>query len=91
MKIVTEVKVCTFISVEYDGQDYELRGDSWYMWMGDSIEFCAFDDEIQNAYDRYKERTRYCCYQCENRVSYIFDDGRCGGCTQLTPEEVRGH
>ena len=30
------------------------------------------------------------CYQCNVEVRYLFDDGRCGGCTRLTPEEVRG-
>lgn len=30
------------------------------------------------------------CYQCEKDVVYLFEDGRCGECTRLTPEEVRG-
>jgi Zn ribbon nucleic-acid-binding protein len=30
------------------------------------------------------------CYQCEKRVVYLFDDGRCKDCTGLTAEEVRG-
>lgn len=30
------------------------------------------------------------CYQCGEPTSYLFDDGRCGGCTRLTPEEVKG-
>ena len=30
------------------------------------------------------------CYQCEKRVCYLFDDGRCVECTRLTPDEVRG-
>ena len=29
------------------------------------------------------------CYQC-GKPSYLFDDSRCGDCTRLTPEEVRG-
>ena len=30
------------------------------------------------------------CYQCEEKVDYLFDDSRCKDCTRLTPEEVRG-
>lgn len=30
------------------------------------------------------------CYQCDEPVAYLFADGRCGNCTRLTPEEVRG-
>lgn len=30
------------------------------------------------------------CYQCESKVHYLFDDGRCGKCTRLSPEEVKG-
>lgn len=30
------------------------------------------------------------CYECEKYVSHLFEDSRCGGCTRLTPEEVRG-
>ena len=30
------------------------------------------------------------CYQCGKQVTYLFDDARCGDCTRLTPEEVRG-
>lgn len=30
------------------------------------------------------------CYQCDAQVTYLFGDGRCGRCTRLTPEEVRG-
>lgn len=30
------------------------------------------------------------CYQCDLPTSYLFDDGRCGKCTGLTPEEVMG-
>jgi hypothetical protein len=30
------------------------------------------------------------CYQCEKDVNYLFGDSRCGECTRLTPEEVRG-
>lgn len=30
------------------------------------------------------------CYQCEKEVEYLFEDSRCGECTSLTPEEVRG-
>ena len=33
---------------------------------------------------------RKICYQCENRVVYLFDDGRCADCTRLTTDEVRG-
>jgi len=31
------------------------------------------------------------CYQCDAQVTYLFGDGRCGRCTRLTPEEVRGN
>jgi hypothetical protein len=30
------------------------------------------------------------CYQCDKRVLYLFQDGRCKDCTRLTPEEVQG-
>ena len=30
------------------------------------------------------------CYQCEQPAEYLFDDSRCGECTRMTPEEVRG-
>ena len=38
----------------------------------------------------YGEDESKICYQCEKRVVYLFDDGRCEKCTRLTPEEVRG-
>lgn len=30
------------------------------------------------------------CYQCEQKVNYLFADSRCKDCTRLTPAEVRG-
>jgi len=33
----------------------------------------------------------FICYECENRVSYLFDDSRCKDCTRLTLEEVQGN
>lgn len=30
------------------------------------------------------------CYQCDEEVNYLFADSRCGDCTRLTPEELRG-
>lgn len=30
------------------------------------------------------------CYQCDAEVSYLFGDSRCGKCTRLDPEQVRG-
>ncbi|MFA5016286.1 MAG: hypothetical protein WC504_01980 [Methylobacter sp.] len=33
----------------------------------------------------------FICYECENRVSYLFDDSRCKDCTRLTPGEVQGN
>lgn len=30
------------------------------------------------------------CYQCDAKVGYLFDDGRCSNCTRLAPEEVMG-
>ena len=30
------------------------------------------------------------CYQCGKPDVYLFEDSRCGECTRLTPEEVRG-
>lgn len=30
------------------------------------------------------------CYQCGKETTYLFADSRCGECTRLTPEEVRG-
>lgn len=33
--------------------------------------------------------TYFNCYQC-GKKDYLFDDSRCGDCTRLTPEEIRG-
>lgn len=30
------------------------------------------------------------CYQCDKPVLYLFGDSRCGECTRLTVDEVRG-
>ena len=30
------------------------------------------------------------CYQCDRKTAYLFDDGRCGNCTRLTPDEIIG-
>lgn len=30
------------------------------------------------------------CYQCGDCVLCLFDDGRCGKCTRILPEEVSG-
>jgi len=30
------------------------------------------------------------CYQCEQKVMYLFEDSRCKDCTRLTPDEVLG-
>ena len=30
------------------------------------------------------------CYECERKVNYLFPDSRCGDCTRVTPEELRG-
>lgn len=30
------------------------------------------------------------CYQCDKESEILFDDSRCGDCTAMTPEEVRG-
>lgn len=30
------------------------------------------------------------CYQCEKETEWLAPDSRCGKCTRLTPEEVRG-
>ena len=30
------------------------------------------------------------CYECEEEVKWLADDGRCKDCTRLTPEEVEG-
>lgn len=30
------------------------------------------------------------CYECEEKVNWLASDGRCKGCTRLTPEEVQG-
>jgi hypothetical protein len=29
-----------------------------------------------------------CCCQCEKKVNYLFQDGRCSDCTRLTIEKV---
>jgi hypothetical protein len=36
------------------------------------------------------ETYTYRCYQCMKPTNYLFGDARCGECTRLTPEEVRG-
>lgn len=30
------------------------------------------------------------CYQCDKIVTWLAPDSRCGDCTRLTPDEVRG-
>lgn len=30
------------------------------------------------------------CYQCGEKVVYLFQDGRCKCCTRMLPEEVIG-
>ena len=40
--------------------------------------------------DDYHGDRKPTCYQCEEEVVYLFDDGRCSDCTRLTPEEVMG-
>ena len=30
------------------------------------------------------------CYQCDEEVNWLAPDARCGNCTRLTPEEIRG-
>ena len=30
------------------------------------------------------------CYQCDRKVPYLFDDGRCSECTRLSIAEVIG-
>ncbi len=30
------------------------------------------------------------CYQCEKETKWLAPDGRCGGCTRYTPEEIQG-
>jgi hypothetical protein len=30
------------------------------------------------------------CYQCLEQTTYLFPDARCGKCTRITPEELRG-
>lgn len=30
------------------------------------------------------------CYQCGKTVTWLAPDSRCGDCTRLTPDEVRG-
>lgn len=50
---------------------------------GCSIEEGRLDEDGEFVPDKI-------CYQCEKRVVYLFDDGRCKDCTRMTPEEVRG-
>lgn len=42
--------------------------------------------EVEELFGRKK---RY-CYQCDKEVIYLFNDGRGGCCTRLTPEEIQG-
>lgn len=30
------------------------------------------------------------CYNCGEKVVYLFQDGRCKSCTLMLPEEVKG-
>lgn len=30
------------------------------------------------------------CYQCEEETEWLAPDSRCGQCTRLTPEQVKG-
>lgn len=36
------------------------------------------------------EGEKFTCYECEEPCYYLFGDSRCGGCTQVTPEEAVG-
>jgi len=85
-----------------DGYEYERRGpECWYQCMK-NVKY-LFDDceELEAAYQKYwkdilekqncMNETIFVCYQCMKNVKYLFDDSRCHKCTQLTPEEVRGH
>lgn len=36
------------------------------------------------------DRLQMKCYECGKPVDHLFDDSRCGKCTRLTVEEVRG-
>lgn len=49
--------------------------------------FARMQDRV-TARGYLAKMTRPHCYQCDKQVAYLFDDGRCGGCTRLTPEEV---
>lgn len=38
----------------------------------------------------YIPSPQFYCYECAKPYNYLFDDGRCSRCTQLTPDEVQG-
>lgn len=84
----------TYQVVEVTTEDdyFELRGwGNWYKRYGESLEPIFMDEEIQEAYTKYISDNPYFCYECDNRCSYVFDDGKCKDCTRVTtPEEVRG-
>lgn len=46
---------------------------------------CHMPNETENC-----PAAKFICYQCQARVFYLFDDGRCMKCTRMTVEEVRG-
>jgi hypothetical protein len=49
--------------------------------------FARLQDKV--SVNNYLARlTRPHCYQCDKQVTYLFEDGRCGACTRLTPEEA---
>lgn len=51
----------------------------------------ALSESNQGIQTRVKKVDLYSCYQCDQEVTYLFEDGRCNRCTRLTPEEIRGH
>ena len=63
----------------------------------DSLMFEYCPDEMTPAqiaefekHQRPTEDLKTRCYQCDKPVSYLFPDSRCGDCTRLTPDQIRG-
>lgn len=47
-------------------------------------------DLIGGEADTYNDFRNNFCYQCGEKVFYLFQDGRCKSCTRMLPEEVMG-
>ena len=46
------------------------------------------NEESREVDEPFREPVNYICYACSMFVNWLAPDGRCGDCTNYTPEEV---